>query len=518
MTILSVSFLALVAAGALVYYLVPKAWRWLVLLAVSLVFYGFAGTPATILYLVGSALTAYGATMWMARVRRRGGTPSRSVGWVTFLALLLNLLVWALVKAKGLWAPAVRLLADGPLPGARALLDWDLVSALGMGYYTLQVIGYIVDCYWETVEPQRNPLKLFLFVCYFPQLSTGPISRYSQLTALWQGADFEYRNLAFGAQRILWGFVKKLVLAERLGLLISGITGNPEAYAGLYSWLVILLYPLQLYADFSGCMDIVLGVSEIYGIHLPENFRNPFFSQSSQEFWQRWHITLGAWAKDYVLYPLMRTRLFMAMGKSARRRWGKRTGRFLVNLPAMAVLWLVMGVWHGGFSHIVGVSLWYWLVLMLGDLFSPLSEKIAKKLRWRNDRFSLRFFRALRTYLIFCVGSCFFGQGVRRGLYLLRDAASVLIHRNAANPWVLFGTDWQALGLSFQDWNVILVVLLLLAVVGFLREKHGYARVWIGSQGFAFRWLIWIGLFVFLLIWGKYGPGYSPAEFIYVGF
>ncbi len=513
MTILSVSFLAMTLAGALIYYLVPKAWRWTVLLALSLVFYYFAGSPVTILYLVGSALTAYGATMWMAARRKAGKPASRSVGIVTGLALLANFGVWALVKAKELWAPAVRALG-----GSGGLLDVRFVAALGMGYYTLQIAGYIIDCYWETAEPQRNPLKLFLFVCYFPQLTTGPISRYGQISALWEGTDFEYRNLARGAQRILWGLVKKLVLAERLSFLISAVTAHPETYFGFYSWLVILLYPLQLYADFSGCMDIVLGVSEIFGVRLPENFRNPFFSQTSQEFWQRWHITLGAWAKDYVLYPLMRSRLFTWLSKVTRKKWGKRVGRYLVNLPAMAVLWLVMGVWHGGWSHIVGVSLWYWLVLMLGDLVSPLSVKIGKKLRWDDSRFSLRFFRSVRTYLIFCVGSCFFSNGVEKGLALLGDAFAVFGDPKLNNPWVLFGSHWQTLGVSFQDIHVVLVAVLMLIVVGALREKYGYARDWIGRQGFAFRWLIWLGLFLFLLIWGKYGPGYSAAEFIYGGF
>ena len=197
---------------------------------------------------------------------------------------------------------------------------------------------------------------------------------------------------------------------------------------------------------------------------------------------------------------------------------GQAGGRFLVNLPAMAVLWLVMGVWHGGWSHIVGVSLWYWLVLMLGDLVSPLSAKIGKKLHWDDSRFSLRFFRSVRTYLIFCVGSCFFSNGVEKGLALLGDAFAVFGDPKLNNPWVLFGSHWQTLGVSFQDIHVVLVAVLMLIVVGALREKYGYARDWIGRQGFAFRWLIWLGLLLFLLIWGKYGPGYSAAEFIYGGF
>ena len=147
-----------------------------------------------------------------------------------------------------------------------------------MGYYTLQVLGYIIDCYWENVIPQKNPFKLFLLWLIFHSSQPVQLADIVSLRLYMTRHKFEYQNIAFGAQRILWGFTKKIVLAERIGIIVSGINAAPSTYLRFfYSGLPYFLYPLQMYADFSGCMDIVLGTSELFGIKLAENFNNPFF-------------------------------------------------------------------------------------------------------------------------------------------------------------------------------------------------------------------------------------------------
>ena len=375
-----------------------------------------------------------------------------------------------------------------------------------------------MDCYWGNIKPQKNFLKLFLFVSYFPQLTTGPISRYEQLKTLFDKHSFKYENLAFGAQRILWGFVKKLVLAERAGMIVSGITGNLDVYTGFYTWIAILLYPIQMYADFSGCMDIILGVSEIFDVKLAENFRNPFFARTSQEFWQRWHITLGTWAKDYVLYPVLKSKPMINFGKFAKKKFGKKTGKFLATSLGMLILWLVMGIWHGGIRYIVGVSLWYWIILILGDLLAPSFKKITERLEIKTESFSWHLYQSIRTYIIYAVGATFFLMGVSEGLDLLGRACAVIFEEGVANPWIFFDDSILKLGVTWDDINIIIVVCVMMLVVGILREKYDYARIWIREQGFIFRWFIWIALFVFVLIYGKYGPGYDASVFIYQGF
>jgi len=169
MTITSFQFLVFVSVGLAVYYLLPKSCQWMVLLGMSLIFYFCAARSHTILYLVISTLTAYVCTMWMKQIRNSGHGESRFISVLAVAALAVNIIIWFVFKGYEFWAFAIK---DA---------DVELVAALGMGYYTLQIMGYILDCTWEVVEPQKNPLKLFLFVCFFPQLTTGPISQYLSL-------------------------------------------------------------------------------------------------------------------------------------------------------------------------------------------------------------------------------------------------------------------------------------------------------------------------------------------------
>lgn len=181
MSITSFYFLALVTVGVLVYYVVPKSIQWMILLVLSAVFYYFAATPCTIGYLVVSTMIAYLSTMWIQKKRDALGREAKGLLVVTFVALAVNIAIWFFVKGRGLWVPfASRLTAWRDVSVLDSLVNWKIAASLGMGYYTLQVMGYIIDCYWENITPQKNPLKLFLFVCYFPQLTTGPISRYTQ--------------------------------------------------------------------------------------------------------------------------------------------------------------------------------------------------------------------------------------------------------------------------------------------------------------------------------------------------
>lgn len=519
MTITSFNFFVFVLIGVIAYYVLPKRVQWIVLLALSLIFYFFAATPYTIGYVVVSTMIAYGATMYIQKKRSRNAEASKKIFVVAIVAILLNITVWFAIKGRGLWLPfATRLVSWHYISQVESLINLQLIASLGMGYYTLQIIGYIIDCYWGTIQPQSNPLKLFLFTIYFPQLTTGPISRYTQLESLFEQHSFECQNLSFGMQRILWGLVKKIVLAERVGIIVNTINMDPINYTGFYSWIAILLYPLQMYADFSGCMDIVLGVSEIFGIKLAENFNNPFFSRTSQEFWQRWHITLGNWAKDYVLYPLLKTKFMVKLGKNAKKKYGKKTGKFLVNLVGMFILWMVMGIWHGGWRYIIGVSLWYWVILMLGDWMSPAFLKITTKFEMKTDSFAWHLFQSIRTYIIYAVGATFFSVGISAAIYRLKDALKVFFLKDYANPWIFFDQSILNLGVNWGDINIIIICTVLLLLVAVLREKNGYARIWVKKQSFIFRWMIWIGLFVFVVIYGKYGPGYDAAMFIYQGF
>ena len=513
MTITSFSFLLFLLAGVVIYYVLPKSWQWFELLILSIIFYFLTATPYTIIFMILSTLTAYLVTTIIKSNKVKKSlllTKVLIIGSIT-----INVLLWLALKGSDLYI-SISYRISTFVPFVHTLNPLPFVAALGMGYYTLQIIGYILDCYWGTIEPQKNILKLFLFVAFFPQLLTGPISRYEQLQTLYEKHTFSYINITHGAQRILWGFFKKLVLAERVAVIINGIWGNLDGGLGYYYWIALLLYPIQIYADFSGCMDIILGVAECFGIKLPENFNNPFFSRTVQEFWQRWHITLGTWAKDYVLYPLLKSSLFIKLGKKTKKKFGKTIGKLIPTSIGLFCLWMVMGIWHGSFKYVIGVSLWYWVVMMLGMICAPILQKIVRLFGFDTECFSWHLFQSIRTYLIYAIGAIFFrADGIGSALIFIKGMIGAFKN---PNPWIFFDGSIYSLGVSSVDLNIIVFAILLLIIVAMLKQKYGYARIWMDKQIIIFRWLIWLIMLVIVIIYGKYGPGYSAAQFIYQGF
>ena len=502
MTITSLPYLILVAVGVGIYYLLPGKWQWVELLAVSILFYCVMATPYTFVYLLITAATAYFATNYAAK----GGKRAATAGVLTVVA---NAVLWFVLKGYALWSP---------LFGAAGIAVKAPVAALGMGYYTLQAVGYILDCYWGNSKPLKNPFRVLLFLCFFPQMITGPISRFHELEHMYEGHKLSYRNLTYGAQRILWGFFKKLVVAERVGTLVAAIWGNPEQYNGFYSWIAFLAFPLQLYADFSGCIDIALGTAELFGIRLPENFNSPFFSRTTQEFWQRWHITLGTWTKDYILYPVLKCNAMQKLSKTLQKKWGKKKGKLAVTAIGMFLVWMFIGLWHGELKYVVGESMWYWILLMLGEIFSKTCKKWKGKLGIGQDSFSFHLFQSVRTFLIYAIGIVFFrADNLSAAFSFLGDVGGVLFGRHW-NPWILFDGSIEMLGVSATDMSVILFSVVLLLVVGVLREKYGYAREWVNRQLLPFRWIIWCGLFLLVVLYGKYGAQYDSVNFIYQAF
>lgn len=226
------------------------------------------------------------------------------------------------------------------------LKDISLVAPMGLSFYTLQVVGYLLDVSRGTCRAEKGLLRYALFASFFPQLVQGPINRYSDLAeTLYTPKKFNYEQVTFGLQRMLWGLFKKLVIAERMSVIVGTIYGDFETYSGLYIVVGTVCFAFQLYTDFSGAMDIALGLSEALGIRMAENFDNPFFARSISEYWRRWHITLGTWMKDYVFYPLLKSNLFVSIGDRAKKRLGKKRGKKIPTYLGMVVLWFTVGFW-----------------------------------------------------------------------------------------------------------------------------------------------------------------------------
>ena len=318
--------------------------------------------------------------------------------------------------------------------------------------------------------------------------------------------------MTFGLQRILWGVFKKLVISARLGVIVDTIYADTATYNGFYIWLAAALFMFQLYTDFSGCMDIVLGASECYGVTLPENFRTPFFSRSVQEFWQRWHITLGSWMRDYILYPVLRSRAWKGMTKWIKAHWGKRAAKQIPSILGMLCVWLFMGLWHGGgWKFIIGMGLWFWTLIALSQIFEPLSKKIIARLHINTKCFSWRLFQSLRVFVLVTIGNMFFRLG---GFMITLRTIRAGFHWN---PGILLDGSILKLGLDFQQLIAMLLGLFLLAVVSYLQGKGKNVRKWLSEQNLVFQWLVVLMLAILVFTIGMYGT-YSEQDFMYQKF
>ena len=415
MTFLSFSFLLFFLALALLYYLLPKKCQWVILLCGSYLFYFLASDKLPV-YMIVTTAVIYGGTMWIGKIDKtlketiaadaeltRDGKKAlkkaaeRKRKAVLIAALCLNLGMLAVFK----YLPSVVHAAQTLLHVSAGTGGLRLLAPLGISFYTFQSTGYIVDVYRKKVEPERNPFKAALFVSYFAQIVQGPIGRFSDLAPqLFAQRTFCFERAKEGVMLILWGFLKKTVVADNLAPMVTDVAANSATYGGFQLFLAMCFYGVRLYADFSGYMDIAIGFSKILGIDLAPNFKRPYFSTSVAEFWRRWHMTLCQWFRDYVFYSLIASKRFQAIGKKLR---AKNHRKAAVNVPtyiATMIVWFLTGLWHEASAREICWGLLNGLVMVLGlqfkDFYAAARAElhISEKSRW------FRVFQMVRTFLL----------------------------------------------------------------------------------------------------------------------
>ena len=478
---ISGGFLLFAAVSVLVYYALPRRARPVWLLIVSLFFY-LCADLRYIAFLLLSALSCFLAGRALPGCARK----KTLLG----LTLALNLGLMAALKIL----PYSLDLALRLLGRERNMLQ--LLYPLGISFYTLSAVSYVIDVARGELEPERRFWRFLLFLSFFPVIVQGPISRYGQLAPqLAEPHDADARNLSFGAQLMLWGFFKKLVIADRAAIPVDLVYGSPGEFGGLLIPLIAILYCLQLYADFSGCVDIFRGISRMLGIELAENFRRPYFSTSMAEFWRRWHISLGAWLRDYLYFPL----------------GGSRKGRAVKNRNLLIVFFL-SGLWHGAGINFLCWGLLHGLYQIVGGATRAGRDRLWARLHLSA---AIKPLRAIGCFLLFAFSQHFFrAPGLPAGLRM----AAASLHGPGLS--VLSDGSLLSLGLDAADLAVLGLGLALLFLVSLWQERHEGAlvRERVAALPLPLRWgVLLLGLLA-VLIFGVYGPGYSRAQFIYMGF
>lgn len=535
MSILSLKFFIFLCAAVLFYFCMPSKHQWKALLAISYCFYVIVGFQA-LFFLVFTSISTYIAGMMIGKIndeyadtvlkysnsgmkltrankQRIKADEDRRKRVVMVTALLLNFGILFVLKYSDVLAAFMRSISEMlNIPYEPIAFSW--VVPLGISYYTFQSMGYVIDLYRRKYEPEKNVFRLMLFVSFFPQLIQGPISRYDELAKqLYMPHRFDYKRLRYGVELMAWGIFKKLVISDRIAIMTSMIFAAPEAYGGFYLIFATIFSMFQLYTDFSGGIDIVRGIGEIFGIVMAENFTRPFFAVNLGEYWRRWHITLNNWWRDYIFYPLTLSKAFNKFGKAAKKAVGENFGKKLPILLSVIIIRVINSIWHGATGSSILGGIYYGLLLALSFYFEPWFNRLNERLKINTECISWKIYQCVRTFCLIAAPR------------LVSQAASLADGKRyfkclfaIYNPWILFDGSLFELGVSRAQFTVLMLAMLLLLIVGLLQEKGIMAREVLDRQNMVFRTLFGV-LFVYaILLFGAYGSGYNASAFAYAQF
>ena len=540
MSYTSLNFLFFVIGTMLVYFLFPiKKHKWVVLLIASYVFYLFAGYKY-VAFILFTTLSTYIIALLIEKISESSklNIKQHKDQWsredkkkykekikkvkrlVMALALVLNFGILAFLKYYNFFSGSLNDIF-GSFGMSFSMPTLKLFLPLGISFYTFQSMGYIIDVYREKTPAQRNPFKFALFVSFFPQIIQGPISIYDSLAhQLYESHSFDFTRFKYGAELILWGLIKKMVIADRAVIAINTVTAEYNSYGGTALTFTILLYALQLYADFSGGIDISRGVAQIFGIDMMENFRRPYFSKDINEYWRRWHISLGNWFKNYLFYPLAMSSLFLNTSKKIKSTKfgstvaGTHIAKVLPTSIASFIVFFIVGIWHGAYWKYVGFGIWNGGIIMLSVLMKPVFEWCHKKLHINPKTALYTVFQILRTFVVVLVGYVF-------------DVAPSF--KQAINTFVLFFTDQNLsvgrsqisnLGLDKKEYLLILAGAVFIFIISVIQERHNKTtiRSMLDQKPFIFRWFAVFAGIIMLVVFGVYGSGFNAADFVYMQF
>ena len=509
----------------IIYQLAPKKARWGVLLAASYALYISFSKYLVLLLMATSAFT-WGIGLWLDKIgeackqkqaectdRKQKSEVKKEFQKKRVLALRVGVLVLLgilfyvnylnfVIENMNIFLGKL----GTQLPMARVMFP------MGISFYTLEAVGYIADVYWERYPAEKHLGKLALFLSFFPQIMEGPIARYPDTSdALFAGEPLNMANLNEGFLRIIWGLFKKMVVSDRLSYLTTHLFGNYKDYHGSFIILAAIAYTIQLYLEFSGSIDIVIGSGKLFGVTLPENFNQPFSAQSAAEFWRRWHMSLGNWFKNYVFYPITVSPMVKNWNKTARKKYGKYWSMVGTSAMALFPVWVATGVWHGAGWKYLFYGMYYFVILLFGVAMEPIKEKNYAKMGLDPNVWWLKTLRILKTWVIIFTGELFFNAvNLKAGFHMF---FSIFGNFHISSIWKY----WPDAITTGDVW-AICVGSVIVWIVGFMKEHGVDVRGKILNARTPYKWGVYYLIIFAILLFGAYGTGYQPVDLIYAGF
>lgn len=485
-----------------VYYLVPKRLRYLWLLVVSYYFY-MQWNPIYLSLLFLCTLITYIGGLILERTKsikmetEEKSSRRKKLCIILCIAISLGILGFFKYASFGISLFNRALSCIGI-----TLVSWklDILLPVGISFYTLQALGYLIDVYRGDIYAEKNFFRYALFVSFFPQLVAGPIERSKNLLVqLHEFCSIDYDKFRKGLMLILYGLFLKMVIADRAAIIVDTVYGDSPAYPGFYIIVATFFFAIQIYCDFYGYSTIARGSALLMGITLMDNFQAPYFSKSVREFWRRWHISLSGWFRDYLYIPL---------GGSRKGKARKEINRLFV--------FAVSGLWHGASLAFLTWGLLNGIYQVLEDMIDQLKQKLQSLVGERTQmaaRFSKRLFQTMLTFFLVTAAWLFFRSGG------LEESIEILKSMFSCRNWiVLFDGSLYELGVARNYMHVLLASILVLFMVDY-QKYHGkdVAEAFF-RQGWWFRVTVIMTLVFTILLYGCYGSIYDTKQFIYFQF
>lgn len=492
----SLSFLIFFPIVLLIYFVIPKKIRYIWLLIASYYFYMCWNVKYALLLLISTVIT-YSAGLiigwkeqktWIKKLVMAGSLISNF--GILFFFKYFDFALSGVEKLLGKFG----VIFETP--------QLDILLPVGISFYIFQAVGYTVDVYREKIDRERNPLRYALFVSFFPQLVAGPIERSTNLLSQLRNVDkiklWNTERIQQGAVIMLQGYFMKMILADRIATFVDVVYDpmNYTQYVGFTVLVAAMLFSIQIYCDFAGYTYIAIGAAKIMGFSLMDNFNTPYLAVNIKDFWNRWHISLTTWFKDYLYFPL----------------GGSRKGKIRKYINIF-VVFLLSGLWHGAAWHYVVWGTLHGVCRIAGELTLSVRERLYKVLRFKRDTFATKMWQVVFTFFLVTVLWMFFrGESVHQTVMLIKNMVTVY------NPWILTDGSLFTLGLDAKEWNVMLVSLLILAVLDICKYKKIDLVTIFMKQNLWFRWIFFYAGIMAVVLFGVYGPQYNAAQFIYFQF
>ncbi len=488
------------------YAITAAKYRHIVLLLVSVACIGYY-SPYGLVFMGVTVVTTYFAGIWMDEITKRTDIKGlekqlrkqkrqeikRKKKWVVFGYVVLNVGILFILKYFRMF------FAFDLVPKAMKI-----ILPLGLSYYTLQSLSYVIDVFRGKYLAERDFLKLALFVSFFPQLHEGPFGRYDLLMdSMCKNEQIKKENIFNGIGRVLWGLFKIFMISNRACMISDAVFSNYTRYSG---WVVLLggmAFTVQLYAEFSGYIDVAAGISKVFGIELARNFDLPFLARDVAQFWRKWHISLGSWFRDYIFYPVSTSKWLRKLTKKMNMAFADFT---TITISLLAV-WFLTGLWHGASIKYVCYGLYYFILMMVLNTCGPLCNKLLVKLKIDRENKVLVILQMLKTQFFVLIGMIMFrASDFKVFLQMLVN----LFHKGERFSLikVIEAPELIVLALS-------LVVLLLSAVI---KMKKIDLEAWFNGLETYQKYLLCFGAACVILIFGAYGLEYLPPDPIYGGF